>query len=127
MPLRLKQLRHVVMHWPEEEVFVPLKVVKFSNLILKVVIWEQAVNETRGKVVYANGGPFSTWYASTSGGYQKSYSSNGYSTPGFWDTSCDNQGCWTGEAWEKKADSPWFTKVGINQEVELLVEDLILG
>ena len=72
--------------------------------------WEQAVNETRGKVVYANGGPFSTWYASTSGGYQKSYSSNGYSTPGFWDTSCDNQGCWTGEAWEKKADSPWFYK-----------------
>ncbi len=72
--------------------------------------WEKAVNETAGKVIYANGQPFSTWYASTSGGYQESYSSNGYSTPGFWDTVCGNQGCWTGEAYEKMAGSPWFYK-----------------
>ncbi len=71
--------------------------------------WEQAVNETRGKVVYANGSPFSTWYASTSGGYQESYSGNGYSTPGFWDTPSGQSG-WTGQAYEKVAGSPWFYK-----------------
>jgi len=71
--------------------------------------WEEAVNQTRGKVVYANGSPFSTWYASTSGGYQESYSSNGYTTPGFWDTKNGRNG-WTGEAYEKIAGSPWFYK-----------------
>lgn len=71
--------------------------------------WEEAVNATRGKVVYANGNPFSTWYASTSGGYQESYSANGYSTPGFWDTP-SGQGGWTGQAYEKTAGSPWFYK-----------------
>jgi hypothetical protein len=72
--------------------------------------WERAVDETRGWVLMANGQPFSAWYASTSGGYQESYSYNGYSTPGFWDTRCGNQGCWTGEAYEKLAGSPWFYK-----------------
>jgi peptidoglycan hydrolase-like amidase len=67
------------------------------------------VNETRGKVVYANGQPFSTWYASTSGGYQESYSANGYSTPGFWDTKNGRSG-WTASAYEKLAGSPWFYK-----------------
>jgi len=71
--------------------------------------WEQAVNATRGKVVYANGAPFSTWYASTSGGYQESYSANGYSTPGFWDTPSGRSG-WTSQAYEKVAGSPWFYK-----------------
>ncbi len=71
--------------------------------------WEKAVNETKGKVVYANGKPFSTWYASTSGGYQESYSSNGYSTPGFWDTA-DGRNGWTSKAYEKIAGSPWFYK-----------------
>lgn len=71
--------------------------------------WEKAVNDTRGKVVYANGQPFSTWYASTSGGYQESYSSNGYSTPGFWDTKNGRDG-WTSQAYEKIAESPWFYK-----------------
>lgn len=71
--------------------------------------WEEAVNATRGKVVYANGSPLSTWYASTSGGYQESYSSNGYSTPGFWDTS-NGQAGWTAQAYEKIAGSPWFYK-----------------
>lgn len=71
--------------------------------------WEEAVNQTRGKVVYANGSPFSTWYASTSGGYQESYSSNGYSTPGFWDTPSGRSG-WTSQAYEKIAGSPWFYK-----------------
>ncbi len=71
--------------------------------------WEQAVNATRGKVVYANGGALSTLYASTSGGYQESYSSNGYSTPGFWDTPSGRSG-WTSQAYEKAAGSPWFYK-----------------
>ena len=71
--------------------------------------WEKAVNETAGKVVYANGQPFSTWYASTSGGYQESYSSNGYSTPGFWDTPSGRSG-WTSQAYEKVGESPWFYK-----------------
>jgi peptidoglycan hydrolase-like amidase len=71
--------------------------------------WEEAVNATRGKVIYANGSPFSAWYASTSGGYQESYSSNGYSTPGFWDTKNGRSG-WTSEAYEKIAGSPWFYK-----------------
>jgi hypothetical protein len=71
--------------------------------------WEQAVNDTRGKVVYANGAALSTLYASTSGGYQESYSSNGYSTPGFWDTPSGRSG-WTSQAYEKTAGSPWFYK-----------------
>src|SRR3990167_5473452 len=71
--------------------------------------WEEAVNQTRGKVVYANGAPFSTLYASTSGGYQESYSTNGYSTPGFWDTPSGRSG-WTSQAYEKTAGSPWFYK-----------------
>lgn len=71
--------------------------------------WEKAVNETKGKAIYANGQPFSTWYASTSGGYQESYSANGYSTPGFWDTANGRSG-WTSQAYEKIAGSPWFYK-----------------
>jgi len=71
--------------------------------------WETAVNNTAGKVVYANGSPLSTWYASTSGGYQESYTSNGYSTPGFWDTNNGRDG-WTSGAYEKIAESPWFYK-----------------
>ena len=67
------------------------------------------MNATRGWVLMANGAPFSAWYASTSGGYQESYSSNGYSTPGFWDTP-NGQSGWTGQAYEKTAGSPWFYK-----------------
>lgn len=71
--------------------------------------WDAAVNATAGWVLMANGQPFSAWYASTSGGYQESYSFNGYSTPGFWDTP-SGRGGWTSEAYEKKAESPWFYK-----------------
>ncbi|OGK47682.1 hypothetical protein A3A55_01530 [Candidatus Roizmanbacteria bacterium RIFCSPLOWO2_01_FULL_40_14] len=71
--------------------------------------WEEAVNATRGWVLMTNGQPFSAFYASTSGGYQDSYSYNGYSTPGFWDTKSGRSG-WTNEAYEKIAGSPWFYK-----------------
>jgi peptidoglycan hydrolase-like amidase len=71
--------------------------------------WEEAVNSTRGWVLQAGGKPFSAKYASTSGGYQESYSYNGYSTPGFWDTKRGREG-WTAEAYEKLAGSPWFYK-----------------
>ncbi len=71
--------------------------------------WEEAVNATRGWVVMAGGKPFSTKYASTSGGYQESYSYNGHTTPGFWDTKRGREG-WTAEAYEKLANSPWFYK-----------------
>ncbi len=71
--------------------------------------WDAAVNATSGWVLVANGQPFSAWYASTSGGYQESYSFNGYSTPGFWDTSNGRDG-WTSQAYEKIGGSPWFYK-----------------
>jgi len=71
--------------------------------------WNAAAEATRGWVIVANGKPLSAWYASTSGGYQESYSYNGYATPGFWDTKNGRSG-WTGEAYEKIAGSPWFYK-----------------
>jgi peptidoglycan hydrolase-like amidase len=71
--------------------------------------WEEAVNATRGWVLMAGGKPFSAWYASTAGGYTFSYSSNGHSTPGLWDTP-SGRGGWTNEAYEKIAGSPWFYK-----------------
>ncbi len=74
--------------------------------------WGDAVNETRGKILVSNNSNevVNSWYASTSGGYQKSYTSLGHSTPGFWDTECGNQNCWTPDAYEKIAGSPWFYK-----------------
>lgn len=71
--------------------------------------WDEAVNATRGWVLMAGGQPFSAWYASTAGGYTFSYSDNGYSTPGLWDT-IGGRGAWTDGAYEKLAGSPWFYK-----------------
>ncbi len=74
--------------------------------------WHQAVSETKGKVIVSNSTNevVSAWYASTSGGYLYSYTSGGHSTPGHWDTACGSQSCWTGDAYEKRAGSPWFYK-----------------
>lgn len=74
--------------------------------------WRRAVEDTRGMVVVSNQSSdvVSTWYASTAGGYLYCYTSSGHTTPGIWDTGCGSQSCWTGEAWEKKAGSPWFYK-----------------
>lgn len=74
--------------------------------------WEKAANNVSGWVMMANGSPLWAQYASTSGGYQESYSSSynsGYSTPAFWDTSNGRSG-WTSQAYEKIAGSPWFYK-----------------
>lgn len=60
--------------------------------------WEEAVSETRGWVL--EGGP-SAQYSSTTGGY--------LNTSG-WDTKCGTRSCWTPQAFEKLASSPWFYK-----------------
>lgn len=72
--------------------------------------WDSAVDATRGWVLMTNGQPFSAWYAASSGGYNYSYTSNGYTTSGGWDTQCGSQSCWTNDAYEKIAGSPWFYK-----------------
>lgn len=59
--------------------------------------WKQAVEETKGQIVE----DVVAYYSSTTGGY---------STTSGWDTKCGNQGCWTGDAYEKIASSPWFYK-----------------
>ncbi len=73
--------------------------------------WDQAVDATRGWVLSAGGKPFVAYYASTSGGYQQSYTNNGHTTPGLWDTTSDwtqwAQGAYEGKG---KGDSPWFYK-----------------
>jgi peptidoglycan hydrolase-like amidase/peptidoglycan hydrolase CwlO-like protein len=73
--------------------------------------WRQAVDDTRGKILVSNSSNeiVNTWYASTSGGYQESYSSLGHTTPAFWDTPSGRSG-WTSQAWEKVSGSPWFYK-----------------
>lgn len=71
--------------------------------------WDEAVNATRGWVLMSEGKPFLAKYAASSGGYQNSYSYNGYSTPGFWDTTSDWTH-WADGAWEVKGGSPWFYK-----------------
>jgi peptidoglycan hydrolase-like amidase len=73
--------------------------------------WDVAVDATRGWVLWANGKPFKAWFASTSGGYQESYtdSYSGYTTPSLWDTPSGRSG-WTSQAYEKVAESPWFYK-----------------
>jgi peptidoglycan hydrolase-like amidase len=74
--------------------------------------WRRAVLETRGKIVVSNqtNEIISTWYASTSGGYQYSYNTLGHNTPGLWDTTCGSQSCWPADAYEKISDSPWYYK-----------------
>lgn len=60
--------------------------------------WEEAVNETKGWVF--EGGP-NAQYSSTTGGYLNNSG---------WDTTCGSRDCWTADAYEKKAASPWFYK-----------------
>ena len=71
--------------------------------------WGDAVNDTKGVILVGDDSTevVNAWYASTSGGYQESYTSLGHTTPGFWDTPSGRDG-WTSQAYEK--DSPWFYK-----------------
>lgn len=73
--------------------------------------WRQAVEATRGQVVFGAGTNeiFATWYASTSGGYTFGYESNGHNTPGQWDAD-GGRGGWPNSAWDKKGGSSWFYK-----------------
>ncbi|MBI2011488.1 hypothetical protein HYS91_01835 [Candidatus Daviesbacteria bacterium] len=60
--------------------------------------WEEAVNETKGWVLE---GGSNAQYSSTTGGYLNNSG---------WDTKCGGRNCWTADAFEKIADSPWFYK-----------------
>lgn len=60
--------------------------------------WVEAVRATKGWVL--EGGP-NAQYSSTTGGYSNNSG---------WDTKCGNKGCWTPDAYEKLAGSPWFYK-----------------
>lgn len=60
--------------------------------------WADAVRETRGWVLE---GGANAQYSSTTGGYGNNSG---------WDTKCGSKGCWTGDAYEKLAGSPWFYK-----------------
>lgn len=73
--------------------------------------WGDAVRETEGEILVSksSGEVVNAWYASTSGGYQRSYSGLGHTTPGFWDTTSDWTR-WAEGAWEVKGGSPWFYK-----------------
>lgn len=71
--------------------------------------WDAAVDATRGWVLVSGGQPFSSWYASTAGGYIFGYSAQGHSTPSVWDTP-GGQGGWPNSAYEITGGSPWFYK-----------------
>ena len=60
--------------------------------------WADAVRATKGWVL--EGGP-SAQYSSTTGGYGNNSG---------WDTKCGSKDCWTKDAYEKIANSPWFYK-----------------
>lgn len=60
--------------------------------------WEEAVRATKGWVL--EGGP-NAQYSSTTGGYGNQSG---------WDTKCGGRQCWTADAYEKMAGSPWFYK-----------------
>ncbi len=60
--------------------------------------WVEAVRATKGWIL--EGGP-NAQYSSTTGGYGNDSG---------WDTKCKSKDCWTADAYEKMANSPWFYK-----------------
>ncbi len=60
--------------------------------------WAEAVRATRGWVLE---GGANAQYSSTTGGYGNNSG---------WDTKCGSRDCWTADAYEKLAGSPWFYK-----------------
>lgn len=73
--------------------------------------WGDAVRDTEGEILVGRSSNeiVNSWYASTSGGYQESYTSLSHTTPAFWDTPSGRSG-WTSQAYEKVSSSPWFYK-----------------
>lgn len=65
--------------------------------------WKQAVDDTKGQIIE----DVVTYYSSTTGGHL---------TTSGWDTKCGSQSCWTGDAYEKIASSPWFYKSWYTQD-----------
>lgn len=74
--------------------------------------WEQAVNETAGKVMVKNGNPIKAWYSSTHGGYIFSSAEIGWSATDWTKHGIDGRGGYSNFsdlnnlAYDK--DSPWF-------------------
>lgn len=74
--------------------------------------WEQAVNETAGKVMFKNGSPIKAWYSSTHGGYIFSSADIGWSATDWTKRAIDGRGSYNNFsdlnnlAFDK--DSPWF-------------------
>lgn len=60
--------------------------------------WVDAVRATKGWVLE---GGSNSQYSSTTGGFGNNSG---------WDTKCGSRNCWTAEAYEKLAGSPWFYK-----------------
>lgn len=60
--------------------------------------WVEAVRATKGWIL--DGGP-NAQYSSTTGGFGNNSG---------WDTKCKSKDCWTADAYEKMANSPWFYK-----------------
>lgn len=60
--------------------------------------WVEAVKATKGWILE---GGANAQYSSTTGGYGNNSG---------WDTKCGSKDCWTPEAYEKLAGSPWFYK-----------------
>lgn len=60
--------------------------------------WAEAVNATKAWVME---GGSNAQYSSTTGGYGNNSG---------WDTKCGSRNCWTADAYEKIAGSPWFYK-----------------
>ena len=74
--------------------------------------WEQAVNETAGKVMIKNGSPIKAWYSSTHGGYIFASGEIGWSATDWTKHGIDGRGSYNNFsdlnnlAYDK--DSPWF-------------------
>lgn len=74
--------------------------------------WEQAVNETAGKVMFKNGSPIKAWYSSTHGGYIFSSAEVGWSATDWTKHGIDGRLTYnnfsdlSSQAYDR--ESPWF-------------------
>lgn len=78
---------------------------KYNNVMAgQAPKWKQAVDQTKGMIISG----VVTYYSATSGGYL---------TTSGWDTTDKKggSGAWTTNAWESKANSPWFYRAWYRQ------------